>query len=92
MCTVLLYVLTHASHEKGWGGGRGFAQRPGKRSEKGLKKILKQVLFSLRREMVDDLRDLVVTRRRAADRPHRLEWNRQLVYGFILAPSYVVAS
>jgi hypothetical protein len=44
------------------------------------------------REMVDDLRDLVVTGRRASVRQYRLECTGNLVYGFILAPSYVVAS
>jgi hypothetical protein len=43
------------------------------------------------REMVDDLRDLIVSGRRAAERQYRLEWIAANTYGFILAPSYVMA-
>lgn len=43
------------------------------------------------REMVDDLRDLMVSGRRAAQRQYRLEWIAQRTYGFVVAPSYVVA-
>ena len=43
------------------------------------------------REMVDDIRDLMVTGRRAADRPYRLEWTAPNTFGFVVAPNYVVA-
>jgi hypothetical protein len=44
------------------------------------------------REMVDDLRDLIVSGRRASQRQYRLEWISQRTYGFVVAPSYVVAA
>ena len=44
------------------------------------------------REMVEDIRDLMVTGRRAAERPYRLEWIAQNTYSFVVAPSYVVAA
>jgi hypothetical protein len=41
--------------------------------------------------MVDDIRDLMVTGKRASERPYRLEWTSQNTYGFVVAPNYVVA-
>jgi hypothetical protein len=48
-------------------------------------------VYGICREMVDDIRDVIVHGSRAAERSYRLEWNATLVYGFLLAPSYVVA-
>lgn len=44
-----------------------------------------------RREMVNDVRDVIVSGTRAAARNYRLESSGPLVYGFMIAPSYVVA-
>lgn len=41
--------------------------------------------------MVNDVRDVIVSGTRAAARNYRLEPSGPLVYGFMIAPSYVVA-
>lgn len=48
--------------------------------------------FHLNREMVCDLRDVVVHGTRARDRVSRLEFAGRNVFSFLVAPPYVVAA
>jgi hypothetical protein len=42
--------------------------------------------------MIDDLRDLMTTGKRAAERSYRLEWTARNTFGFVVAPQHVFAS
>ncbi|CAD7695817.1 unnamed protein product [Ostreobium quekettii] len=46
--------------------------------------------FNVNRELVEDLRDLLVTQRRAHQRTSRLEWLGGNVFGFLIAPSHIM--
>lgn len=46
--------------------------------------------FNLNRELVEDIRDLLVTQRRAHQRKSRLEWIGGNVFAFLVAPTHVV--
>jgi len=46
--------------------------------------------FSLNRELVDDLRDVLVNRQRAFQRSARLQYRGGNRYNFLVAPTHVV--
>lgn len=46
--------------------------------------------FNLNHGLVEDIRDLLVTQRRAHQRTSRLEWLGGNVFAFLVAPSHVV--
>lgn len=46
--------------------------------------------FNLNHGLIEDIRDLLVTQRRAHQRTSRLEWLGSNVFAFVVAPTHVV--